>query len=72
VFVLPANNVALYGEAEYNEGDEYSSSISLINREKINANGQGTVVSVGIETDVDGNSIAIQEFNIQALVGRII
>lgn len=72
VFVLPANNVALYGEAEYNLGEEYSSSISLINREKINASGQGTVVSVGIETDVDGSSIAIQEFNIQALVGRII
>ena len=72
VFVLPSNNVALYGEAEYNEGEEYSSSISLINREKVSASGQGTTVSVGIETDVDGNSIAIQEFNIQALVGRII
>jgi hypothetical protein len=72
VFTLPANNVALYGEAEYNLDDEYSSSVSLINREKINVSGQGTTVSVGIETDVDGSSIAIQEFNIQALVGRII
>ena len=71
-FVLPANSVALYGEAEYNLGKEYSSSISLINREKINASGQGTTVSVGLETDVNGSSIAIQEFNIQALVGRII
>ena len=64
--------MAQYGESEYNEGAEYSTSITLINREKVNANGQGTAVSVGLETTIDGNSIAIQELNIQALVGKII
>ena len=71
-YTLPATSVAQYGESEYNEGAEYSTSITLINREKVNANGQGTAVSVGLETTIDGNSIAIQELNIQALVGRII
>lgn len=70
-YTLPANLVALYGEAEYGV-DEYSSSISLINRERINTSGQGTSVSVGFETNVNGNAIAIQEFNIQAKVGRLI
>jgi len=55
-----------------NNEPEYSSSITLINREKVSANGHGTAVSVGLETTIDGNSIAIQELNIQALVGKII
>ncbi len=71
-YTLPATSVAQYGESEYNEGAEYSASITLINREKVNANGQGTAVSVGLETTINGNSIAIQELNIQALVGKII
>lgn len=71
-YTLPANNVAEYGTSEYNTTGEYSSTVTLINREKVNAAGQGTAVSVGLETTVDGNSIAIQELNIQALVGRII
>ena len=71
-YTLPATSVAQYGESEYNEGAEYSTSITLINREKVNTNGQGTAVSVGLETTIDGNSIAIQELNIQALVGKII
>jgi hypothetical protein len=71
-YTLPATNVAQYGIAEYNLTAEYSNSITLINREKVNAAGQGAAVSVGLETTVNGNSIAIQELNIQALVGRII
>lgn len=71
-YTLPSTNVAQYGIAEYNLTAEYSNSITLINREKVNAAGQGAAVSVGLETTVNGNSIAIQELNIQALVGRII
>jgi hypothetical protein len=71
-YTLPSTNVAQYGIAEYNLAAEYSNSITLINREKVNAAGQGAAVSVGLETTVNGNSIAIQELNIQALVGRII
>lgn len=72
VYTLPQSNVAQYNVSEYNESAEYSSSISLINRQKVNASGQGTSVSVGLETTVDGNSIAIQEINIQALIGRLV
>jgi len=71
-YVLPANNAAQYNISEYNTEAEYSSSLNLINRQKINTSGSGAVVSVGVETTVDGKSIAIQQFNIHALLGRIV
>ena len=71
-YVLPANNAAQYNISEYNTEAEYSSSLSLINRQKVNTSGSGAVVSVGVETTVDGKSIAIQQFNIHALLGRIV
>ena len=71
-YTLPANNAAQYNISEYNTEAEYSSSLSLINRQKINTSGSGAVVSVGVETTVDGKSIAIQQFNIHALLGRIV
>ena len=71
-YILPQSNVAQYNISEFNTLAEYSSSIALIKRKKINTSGQGTVVSVGVETTVDGNSIALQEINIQALMGRIV
>ena len=71
-YVLPQSNVAQYNISEFNTNAEYSSSIALIKRKKINASGQGTVVAVGVETTVEGNSIALQEINIQALMGRIV
>jgi hypothetical protein len=71
-YVLPKSNVGQYNISEFNTEAEYSSSIALINRQKINTSGQGTVVAVGVETTVEGKSIAIQELNIHALLGRIV
>jgi hypothetical protein len=71
-YVLPKSNVGQYNISEFNTEAEYSSSISLINRQKINTSGQGTVVAVGVDTTVEGKSIAIQELNIHALLGRIV
>lgn len=71
-YVLPKSNVGQYNISEFNTEAEYSSSISLIKRKKINASGQGTVVAVGVETTIEGRSIALQEINIQALMGRIV
>ena len=72
VFTLPANSSAQYNISEYNTQAEYSTSVSLVNRQKINTSGSGAVVSVGVETTVDGKSIAIQQLNIHALLGRIV
>lgn len=71
-YTLPKSNAGQYNISEFNTEAEYSSSISLINRQKINTSGQGTVVAVGVETTVEGKTIAIQELNIHALLGRIV
>jgi len=71
-YTLPKSNVGQYNISEFNTEAEYSSSISLINRQKINTSGQGTVVAVGVESTVEGKTIAIQEINIHALLGRIV
>ena len=71
-YTLPPSNVGQYNISEFNTEAEYSSSIALITRKKINTSGQGTVVAVGVETTVDGKTIALQEINIQALMGRIV
>ena len=52
-----------YTDAEYSLGD-------LISRKSLNCTGSGTVVSVGLQTEVNGNSISLQEMNVLALVGR--
>ena len=71
-YTLPTTDVGQYNLSEFNTAAEFASHISLINRQQVNANGQGTVVAIGIETVVDGNAIAIQELNIHALQGRVV
>ena len=70
-YTLPANNAAQYNISEFNTTAEYSGSLSLINRQKITLV-QVRWFPVGVETTVDGKSIAIQQFNIHALLGRIV
>ena len=71
-YTLPANNAAQYNISEYNTTAEYASSLSLINRQKVNASGSGSVVSIGVESTVNGKSIAIQQLNVHALLGRVV
>jgi len=68
---LPAVNAAEYGVAQYALA-EFSPTSEEILRKAINASGSGTVVTVGIEVEVDGQPFSLQEFNIQALLGRMI
>jgi hypothetical protein len=68
---LPPSSSAEYGLAEYNI-DEYSANSVEILKKAINATGNGTVVTVGIEAEIDAQPFSLQEFNIQALLGRII
>lgn len=51
---------------------EFASSATLINKEKVNTTGSGSVVAVGLTTTVNGKEIAFQELNIHSLIGRII
>jgi len=68
---LPTIVPAEYGIGEYGIA-EYSSTNEEILKRAINTTGSGTVVTVGVEVDVDGQPFSLQEFNIQALLGRMI
>jgi len=68
---IAASTPAYYGEAEYGV-DEYSTSNLQIVKKAINATGNGTLVTVGIEVDLNAQAFSLQEFNIQALLGRMI
>ena len=49
-----------------------ASSIQLINKQKVSTSGSGSIVAVGLTTDVNGKEIAFQELNIHSLIGRVI
>ena len=71
VYTLGGFSSGQYNISEYNTTAEYSSSLQLINTEKLNTGGSGSIVTVGLTTNVDGNEIAFQELNIHSLIGRI-
>ena len=68
---LPAITPAEYNIGEYNIA-EYSATNEEILKKSINTTGNGSVITVGVEVDVDGQPFSLQEFNIQALLGRMI
>lgn len=68
---VPTIVPAEYGIGEYGIA-EYSATNEEILKKAINTTGNGTVVTVGVEVDIDGQPFSLQEFNIQALLGRMI
>tara|TARA_R110002167_G_scaffold87990_1_gene237570 strand:- start:794 stop:1270 length:477 start_codon:yes stop_codon:yes gene_type:complete len=72
-YTLETFTAGQYHIADYNTADgEYASSSQLINKEKVNTGGSGSIVAVGLTTTIDGQGIAFQELNIHSLIGRII
>ena len=55
--------VSEYTAAEFSLGD-------LISRKSLNCTGNGTVITVGLQTEVNGSSISLQEMNVLALIGK--
>jgi hypothetical protein len=49
--------------------NKYSSGVN-ISRLNTNATGYGTVVSIGLETDINGVEFSVQEINVLALLGK--
>ena len=72
MFNLREDNTGQYNIDEYNLTAEYGSSAVLTNTQRVNASGSGQVVQIGLETVVDGQPIAIQQLNVQSLVGRML
>jgi hypothetical protein len=59
-----------YNIAEYNIG-EYSSGI-VIDRFSVNAGGQGSVMQLGLEADINGNPVSIQKIDVAVKAGKTI
>ena len=57
--------VSEYTAVEFSLGD-------LISRKSLNCTGNGSVVSVGLQTEVNGSSISLQEMNVLALIGKTV
>jgi len=57
---------ALFGVSQYGAAD------NTMKRYKVNASGSGESVRVGLDVQINGNEVSIQEINIQTLLGRVI
>jgi hypothetical protein len=69
---ITAQAPALYNVAYFNQTDEYGPGLTTIKRYRVNAKGSGESVIIGFRTEVNGNTISLQEINVQTLIGRII
>jgi hypothetical protein len=67
-YTLVASRVYQYNIDEYNIA-EYSSGVS-IDRFNINAGGQGTVMQLGLEADINGFSLSIQKIDVAVKAGK--
>lgn len=67
---LDSQATAEFGVDEFNIG-QFSSGV-LTSKESINANGSGGTLSIGLETDINGGQLSLQEINILALIGKTI
>ena len=67
---LAAAAVYEYNIAEYNIG-EYSSGI-VIDRFTVNAGGQGAVMQLGLEAEINGNPVSIQKIDVAVKAGKTI
>jgi len=61
---------AEFGVDEYAIG-QFSDGI-LTSKEAINTNGSGGTLSIGMEADINGEELSLQEINVLALVGKTI
>jgi hypothetical protein len=67
-FNLAEAVVAEYNIGEYNIA-EYTSGI-VLDRFSINAGGQGTIMQLGLEADINGNPLSIQKIDIAVKAGK--
>ena len=59
-----------YGESEYTTV-EFTAG-QLTSQRSLNATGYGTSVVVGLEADINGTALSLQEINVMALIGKLL
>ena len=67
-YTLDTTTISEYNIAEYNIA-EYGGGI-VLDRFSINANGQGTIIQLGLEADINGNPLSIQKIDVALKKGK--
>lgn len=66
-----ASNAGEYAVSEYNTTAEYSGGIDLQNP-TVNGSGSGNVLTIGLESTIQGQSYSLQQIDVNVLLGRTI
>jgi len=69
-FTVGDQITGFYGESEYTTV-EFTGG-ALTNQRSLNATGYGTSIVVGLEADIDGSQLSLQEINVMALIGKLL
>jgi len=67
---LENESSAEFGKDEYTVA-QFTADI-LTSKEAVNTNGSGGTLSIGVETNINGEELSIQEINVLALIGKTI
>ena len=72
-FTFPptSSTVAEWGISDFNIA-EFTGDVLEITRKTLNANGNGATVVVGLEAQINGSPLSLQEINILALIGKTV
>ena len=67
-YTVGNQNPAFYGVSEFAVG-EFTGG-TLVSRRAINTTGDGSVITIGLESDINGFALSLQEINVLALIGK--
>jgi len=69
-FTIGTQITGFYGVSEYTTV-EFTAG-QLTNQRSLNTTGYGTSVQVGLESEIDGFALSLQEINVMALIGKLL
>jgi hypothetical protein len=69
-FTVGNQQPAFYSESEFNVG-EFTGG-ELTSRRAVNATGGGGVITIGLEADINGFALSLQEINVLVLKGKVL
>ena len=69
-FTIGNQSPAYFGIAEYNIA-EYTGG-ELTTRNPVNTTGNGSIITIGLEAEIDGDALSLQEINVLALMGKTV
>jgi len=70
-FTVGNQVTGFYNEDEFNSTAEFTGG-DLTSRRGINTTGGGGVITIGLEADIDGSGLSLQEINVLALMGKVL